>query len=146
MLTLKEMCLSLPYRDRLNLCAALQDSITQERKDGENACLNRGQILLGYVGDIIGEPIPAKSRKPRYVWARTMVAYQLTREGYSSIDAGWMVGKDHASVMYMKSKMEDVFAYPHIYKDIINIWKQFQDRIDHDIHKGTTQDLICLGD
>ena len=144
-ITLEQRCLEMPYRYRLNLCAALQESILQERMDGKKPVCSRGDILLEMMGEILGEPVDLKSRDARFVWARTMVTYQLLQEGFSTTEAGRMIGKDHSTAINMRRRMQDALDLPHAYKDIINIWKQFQNKIDNEIHRGTTQDLISLG-
>lgn len=148
MMTLSERCLGLPYNDRLALCETIKNSILQERDErrmGRNPNGNRGQILMGYMAEILGEPIPAKSRETGFVWARAMVAYQLIREGFTTIETGRMVGKNYSTIIHLKNKMQDALDYAYAYQDVINIWKHFQNRIDNEIHRGTTQDIICLG-
>lgn len=144
-ITLEQRCLEMPYRYRLNLCAALQESILQERMDGKKLVCNRGDILLEMMGEILGEPVDLKSRDARFVWARTMVTYQLLQEGFSTTEAGRMIGKDHSTVINMRMRMQDALDLPQAYKDIINIWKQFKEKIDHDILERTTKNLVSLG-
>lgn len=144
-ITLEQRCLEMPYRYRVNLCAALQESILQERMDGKKPVCSRGEILLEMMGEILGEPVDLKSRDARFVWARTMVTYQLLQEGFSTTEAGRMIGKDHSTAINMRRRMQDALDLPQAYKDIIDIWKQFQNKIDNEIHRGTTQDLISLG-
>ena len=144
-ITLEQRCLEMPYRYRVNLCAALQESILQERMDGKKPVCSRGEILLEMMGEILGEPVDLKSREARFVWARTMVTYQLLQEGFSTTEAGRMIGKDHSTAINMRRRMQDALDLPQAYKDIIDIWKQFQNKIDNEIHRGTTQDLISLG-
>lgn len=144
MMTLRERCLGLPYKDRINLCAALQESIKHERREGRNPNPSRGEILLGYMAEILGEPIPVKSRESRFVWARTMVAYQLTQEGFTTGEAGRMLGRDHSTIIHLRNKMQDALDYAYAYRDIVDIWKQFQNKLYHEIHRGTNQSLICL--
>ena len=144
-ITLEQRCLEMPYRYRVNLCAALQESILQERMDGKKPVCSRGEILLEMMGEILGEPVDLKSRDARFVWARTMVTYQLLQEGFSTTEAGRMIGKDHSTAINMRRRMQDALDLPQAYKYIIDIWKQFQNKIDNEIHRGTTQDLISLG-
>ena len=144
MTTLLDRCLELPYSERLNLCSAIQNSLLMERKEGVNTHQNRGQILMGMMEEIQGEPVPDKSRKPRWVWCRRMVAYQLLLEGYSLHETGRMIGKDHATVVQMRHRMQDAFCYPYAYRDILELWKNFQKKIDNDIQRETTQHIICL--
>lgn len=145
MTSIIDLCMELPYRDRLNLCQALKDSIIRERKEKRQVHMNRGAVLLGYMRSILGREIPVNSRLSEFVWARTMVAYQLTTEGYSSNEIARMIHKDHATILYMRNKMQDALHYPNAYKDIIDIWMQFQNKIQDDIHKGTDQNTISLG-
>ena len=123
---MRDQCLSLPYLDRLNLCEELINTILQERREKRPPHPNRCQILLEKMGQILGEPVQFKSRESKFVWARTMVAYQLTQEGFSLTETGRMIGKNHATIIHMRKKMEDALAYHYAYKDIVDIWKQFQ--------------------
>lgn len=96
---------------------------------------NRGYILLAHMGDILGEPVKLKSKERRFVLARTMVAYQLRSEGYTTLDAGRMMGKDHSTISYLTHKMKDALELDYAYKDIVYMWKQFQKLIQDDIHE-----------
>lgn len=144
-ITLEQRCLEMPYRYRLNLCAALQESILQERMDGKKPVCSRGDILLEMMGEILGEPVDLKSRDARFVWARTMVTYQLLQEGFSTTEAGRMIGKDHSTVINMRRRMQDALSLPQAYRDIVEIWNEFQKRIQDDIHKRTTENPVSLG-
>ena len=106
---------------------------------------NRGTILLEYMEEVMGEKILLKCREPKYVWARTMVAYQLLQEGFSTTDAGRMVGKDHSTILNMKKNMKNALEMSFAYKDIIEIWVQFKNKVDNEIHRRTTQDSLQVG-
>ena len=93
----------------------------------------RVHYLLEKMGEVIGEQVDLTSRESRFVWARTMVAYQLTEECYSLSDAGRALGKNHSTILWARRKMKDAFALPYAYSDIIQMWNQFQDKIHHDI-------------
>ena len=69
------------------------------------------------------------SRIPEHVWARTMVAYQMVKEGYTSTEIGHQMMKDHSSVTHMKNKMQDALDLPQAYRDILETWNEFQKRI-----------------
>lgn len=145
MTSLVDLCLELPYKERLNLCQAIKDSLLRERKEKRQIHMNRGAVLLEYMRNILGMEIPMTSRLSEFAWARTMVTYQLTKEGYSSNEIGRMIHKDHSTIIYMRNKMETALRYPNAYKDILDIWKQFQKQIQDDIHEGTDQNTISLG-
>jgi hypothetical protein len=144
MMTLQDRCLGLPYLERLNLCSALQESILQERMERRHPRPSRCGVLTALMEETIGETIPSKSRETRFVWARAMVVYQLRQEGFTLMEIGRMMGMHHSSVFHLEGKMKDALMYSFAYRDVIDIWKQFQNRIQDDIQRGTTQDLICV--
>ena len=118
--------LDLPVEDRVDLISILQTSLRRNRHTGGN----RAEDLLDIMGDVMGEDIPLRDRTAKYVWGRAMVVYQLTREGYSLQKIGEMMGDiTHASVIHLRNKVQDMLYYPVAYRDVINIWKQFQDKL-----------------
>ncbi len=145
MTELTERCLELPYKERVELCSEIRQSILREWEEQIREKPGRGVILLGYMGEILGEPIPVSSRESRFVWARTMVAFQLLKEGYTTTEVGRMIGRDHSSVTSMRHRMQDALDYSFAYKDIIHIWKQFQNKLQDEIHRGTTENPVGLG-
>ena len=138
------MCLQLPIEDRAELCNILQNSITRERKMGIPA--ERPAILKKMMAEVLGvDDIPVKSRRAELVWARSILAYQLVKEGMTASEAGRFLGKDHSTIIYMRRRVEDALMYPKQYTDVIYIWKKFQNKIeDETTDKGTSQDPVCL--
>ena len=138
-MSIEEMCLQLPIEDRTELCNILQDSITRERKE-------RPAFLKRMMAEVLGvDDIPVKSRRAEFVWARSILAYQLVKEGMNASEAGRFLGKDHATIIYMRRSVEDALMYPKQYSDVIYIWKQFQKKIeDETTDKGTSQYPVCL--
>ena len=138
-MSIEEMCLQLPIKDRTQLCNILQESIARERKE-------RPAFLKRMMAEVLGvDDIPAKSRRAEFVWARSILAYQLVKEGMTASDAGRFLGKDHATIIYMRRRVEDALMYPKQYTDVIYIWKQFLKKIeDETTDKGTSQDPVCL--
>ena len=138
-MSLEEMCLQLPIEDRTELCNILQESIARERKE-------RPAFLYKMMADVLGvDDIPVKSRRAEFVWARSILAYQLVKEGMTASEAGRFLGKDHSTIIYMRRRVEDALMYPKQYTDVIYIWKQFQKRIeDETTDKGTSQYPVCL--
>ena len=142
---MREQCLSLPYLDRLNLCEELRDTILLERMERRPMHPNRCQFLLEKMEQILGEPVKFDSRVTRFVWARTMVAFQMCKEGYTTVEIGRQMMKGHSAIIHLRNKMQDVFALPQMYGDVLEMWNKFQKQIDHDIHERTTENLISLG-
>ena len=138
-MSIEEMSLQLPMEERVELCNHLQESITRERKE-------RPAFLKRMIAEVLGvDDIPVKSRRAEFVWARSILAYQLVKEGMTASEAGRFLGKDHSTIIYMRRRVEDALMYPKQYTDVIYIWKQFQKRIeDETTDKGTSQYPVCL--
>lgn len=90
----------------------------------------RSEILLAEFADLIGvDYISCVRRNSIYVWARSMVAYQMMQEGYGIREIAGQMLKAPASVRHMREKMEDAFALPKAYGDILELWNKFQNKI-----------------
>lgn len=126
---LKRMCERLPLQDKVELRDFLSESILSSR-GGVTKTPLRCSILLGEMAQILGvTTISYVSRIPEQVWARTMVVYQMIKEGYSTSEIGHQMMKDHSSVTHMKNKMQDALDLPQAYKDVLQIWNKFQKQI-----------------
>lgn len=131
---LKRECEDLPLEDIVELRDWLSSIITSSNGGVVKTPL-RCSMLLGEMAEILGvDYISYVSRIPSHVWARTMVAYQMILEGYTTTEIGHQMEKDHSSVIHMRKKMQDALSLPWAYKDIIPIWNEFQKRIKDDIH------------
>ena len=128
------MCESLTIQDKMELRSWLSDDIASSKKRIGKSPL-RCSILLGEMADIMGvRNISYVSRNPMHVWARTMVSYQMNREGYLRKEIGHQMMKRHSAITHMIDKMRDALSLPEAYGDIIEIWNAFQKRIQDDIH------------
>lgn len=122
-------CLSLSLDEKKQLVARITASI-----QGKEDC-TRGVELLDIYSGVIGRKVNLFSRDSINVWAKTMVAYRMIQEGYSleSITRQ-LYRKDHSVIIHYRQKMEDALSLPDAYQDIMQIWNEFQKRIDNDIH------------
>ena len=150
MVTIKQYCLALPYWARVRLFQALKESIIDDAEAKDHRLpkilqANRGDFLLDRIGRVIGEPVDLHSRLARFVWARTMVGYQLTRDGMTSQQVADVIGKDRSTISYLNAKMQFVIDHPYAYEDIIDIWKRFQKQIEDGIQQGTDADPLQVG-
>lgn len=128
------MCESLTFQEKMELRNWLSDDIALSKHRIGKSPL-RCSMLMGQMEDIMGvRNISYVSRIPLQVWARTMVAYQMNREGYLREEIGHQMMKGHSSITHMINKMRDALSLPEAYKDIITIWNEFQKRIQDDIH------------
>lgn len=122
-------CLSLSLDEKKLLVAKLQDAI-----HGRENC-TRGTELLDIYSGVIGRKVNLFSRDSVNVWAKTMVAYRMIQEGYSLESVTrQLYRRDHSVIIHYRQKMEDALSLPDAYRDIIEIWNEFQKRIDDDIH------------
>ena len=136
---------NLSFKDKVELREFLSDMIDSSRRLSQSPL--RCSILLRTMAAALGweKPIPYEGREPHYVWARTMVAYQMSKEGYTTIEIGRQMMKNRTTIIHLLKKMLDVFAFPQMYEDVLKMWYKFQKQIEYDIHERTTENLISLG-
>ena len=136
---------NLSLKDKVELREYLSDMINSSRRLIQSPL--RCSILLGTMAAALGweHPIPYEDRESHYVWARTMVAYQMSKEGYPTIEIGRQMMKNRTTIIHLLNKMQDVFAHPKMYEDVLLMWYKFQKQIEYDIHERTTENPISLG-
>ena len=136
---------NLSLKDKVELREFLSDMINSSRRLSRSPL--RCSILLGTMAAALGweHPIPYEGRESHYVWARTMVAYQMSKEGYTTIEIGRQMMKNRTTIIHLLKKMQDVFAFPQMYEDVLKMWYKFQKQIEYDIHERTTENPISLG-
>ena len=136
---------NLSLKDKVELREYLSDMINSSRRLSQSPL--RCSILLGTMAAALGweKPIPYEGREAHFVWARTMVAYQMSKEGYTTIEIGRQMMKNRTTIIHLLNKMQDVFAFPQMYENELEMWYKFQKQIEHDIHERTTENLVSLG-
>ena len=70
------------------------------------------------------------SRHREDVAGRMCIAYQLIQDGYSTIEAGRQIGRDHATVLHYRKSMENCKAFPKAYRYECDLWEQFQSMLN----------------
>ena len=136
---------NLSLKDKVELREFLSDMIDSSRRLSQSPL--RCSILLKTMAAALGweHPIPYEGRESHYVWARTMVAYQMSKEGYTTIEIGRQMMKNRTTIIHLLKKMQDVFAFPQMYEDVLKMWYKFQKQIEYDIHERTTENPVSLG-
>ena len=136
---------NLSFKDKVELREYLSDIIISSRRLSQSPL--RCSILLGTMAAALGweHPIPYEGREAHFVWARTMVAYQMSKEGYHTVEIGRQMMKNRTTIIHLLNKMQDVFAFPQMYENELEMWYKFQKQIEHDIHERTTENPISLG-
>ena len=69
----------------------------------------------------------------------------MSKEGYPTIEIGRQMMKNRTTIIHLLNKMQDVFALPQMYADVLEMWYKFQKQIEYDIHERTTENPISLG-
>ena len=118
-----QQCLALPPEDKKRLIARLTADV--------NGCdYARAADLLDIYREVTGRKVNLFCRGQGDVGGKTMVAYQLLREGFTlSATAKMLCKKDTSSIICYRQKMENALAVPEAYRDIIEIWNNFKARI-----------------
>jgi chromosomal replication initiation ATPase DnaA len=122
MTELTRQCLALSYDNRVRLIKVLQGSL----RDNEIA-RKRFDTLLLIATEVMGNGILLKSRDRNFVIGRRMIAYQMRKEGYSSPLIGRLLGKNHTSVLYMESMMEDAIKFQ--FRPELTYWEEFKQKL-----------------
>lgn len=122
MIELTRQCLALSYDNRVRLIKVLQGSLS----DNEIA-RKRFDMLLLIATEVMGNGILLKSRDRNFVIGRRMIAYQMRQEGYSSPLIGRLLGKNHTSVLYMESMMEDAIKFQ--FRPELTYWEEFKRKL-----------------
>lgn len=85
-----------------------------------NACDKYREALFAVSGY---DPMTAK-RNRVYVCSRIMLAYKLLEDGYTETQVGTVIGKEHSTVHFYKTRMEDFLKFK-AYSAERSIWLNF---------------------
>lgn len=106
-------------------------------KDMETERVERFPELLRVLEQTMGEPMDFRSRESRYVWGRAFIAYTMRGEGFTNQWIADCMGKDHADVFFLCSKMKEALKHPNMYNDVIPLWDDFIKNLNNETLKGT---------
>ena len=122
--------------DLIKTCLALsldekKQLITRLTANVDGCDYGHAADLLDIYQEVTGRKVNLFSRDQEDVWGKAMVGYQLLQEGYTLQAVTRMLCKKDTSVIIRyRRKMEDAFAVPEAYRDIIGIWNEFKKRIE----------------
>lgn len=125
---IKRYILSLTLEERCEMLQMLQESIIRNVRKGRSD-EDHFLSLLSTMEGVVGEDILDGSRKDVKVIARSFLAYQLSRDGYTEYQIGRLLGMDHSSINYLKRKAKEIIDAPAFNRDAFQIWQQFQKHI-----------------
>ena len=92
--------------------------------------MSRLERYKGYIEAILGRSLN-DSRKREDVAGRMCIAYQLRADGYSTNEIGKLVGRDHATILYLCKQMEVCIKYPNSYRSESDMWEEFQSMLNN---------------
>ena len=78
--------------------------------------------LISFVTNIVMSPYNP-SRDPKAVIARELIAYRMHLDGVGCTRIGWLLRKNHATIIHYIYRMEDALAFPRAFKEINRYWK-----------------------
>lgn len=120
---LMKQCLALPFGDRVELIGVLSASVAVARAETP---AQRYAYLKEQMERVIGMPIPNRGKESVYSWARKMLGFQMSLDGYGDTAIGRLMGRDHSSVYFYRRSMKDALSLPDQYADIVETWNTFQ--------------------
>lgn len=93
--------------------------------------LQASSTILRYVSEmnvVIGCPIDVHSREQKFIDARMVLSYVLTKKGYSNRQIGEVLMKDHSTINHLKQTMR--FDVEHKFKtSAMLLLEQFENRL-----------------
>lgn len=99
----------LTLAEKETLLSALRSSIAEERASDRRS--QRVAEVIEAMEDASGNVFDYESRKLAGVWERTIVAHHLLQEGYTTVEVGRALHRDHSSVIVMRERMN--YALKH---------------------------------
>lgn len=97
----------------------------------------RGQELIDMVCDIIGIDSIPDNRESMSVLARSLVAYQMYLEGFTTTYIGKIINRDHSTITALKKRVINMFEMPNFYPQEMVVWKEFKTRIENETDTTT---------
>lgn len=116
---LRRRVLALPLEERIALVSLLTDSL-RVRERGEEL-----SHLLEKANELAGRDIRERNRTADLVRIRTIFVYVAVRAGFSTMAVGKALKRDHATICYLRDKMEAALSLPEAYGDYINQYEQY---------------------
>ena len=111
---------NLPLADKAALMGELRVAVGEPVKAEE-----RLRHLAEKINEVSGLDVREDSSRRDIVIARTLFMFVARREGFTQETVGNFVGRDHATVWMAEKRMEDIFAYPRLYKNEITLYNKY---------------------
>lgn len=124
---LKATIKSLPMVDKYRVLNFVKNLVTgQERADEVKAV---SEWYIGTMEGIIQERLD-ESRTTAQVYARVVLAAHLYERGFSVIEIGKVLDRDHSTITHYRRMYADAVRYPKSYGLLMKLDKVFLKRIE----------------
>lgn len=70
---------------------------------------------------VMAQPLDS-CRDRENVIARIIIAYRLRYAGYSTVQVGRMLKKNHSTITHYERKMEFALKYPNAFPKLVKLW------------------------
>lgn len=127
--------MDLPRSERNRVYKTLSDRLAWKRVSGPSAnCERTADFYKKAIKDVAGIDVTADdSRRDAAVWARNIIAYQMLRDGFSAKQIGAALGRNRATILGVRKKVENMFATEKAYLVESRMYKDFTKYIaEHD--------------
>ena len=123
--TLFQKAVVLPREERKKLALRLMDSMMDGYMDEED----RYSMLVSKAEVATGHELTAK-RNAENTLIRRFVATRLRKEGFQFVKIGYLMNRDHSSVMALVNGMQDILSLPNAYKEEISQYNLFNKLVE----------------
>lgn len=79
--------------------------------------------------EISGEDCTLRCRRPAVVWARNIVAWQMTEDCFTTVQIGRRLGIDHSTVCHCRDAVRAMLRDPRFYPQEMAVFRKFKKAI-----------------
>lgn len=121
---IENLVLAQPEEERIRLMLLLRSSLPCEPSvtvKARELARRRAESILVVVEGAAGMRMNPRSRhRPHHV-IRMVAAYCMGLEGIGEVVSGEVLGKDHATIHYLRKAMRSALEYPEMYSDVVDL-------------------------
>lgn len=120
---------ALPWQERLRLFRVIYDRVLLRNCDKYAGLDETFARYHKAMFDITGEDCTERTRRRPVVWARYIVAWQMTEDGFTTCQIGARLGIDHSTVSHCRDAVKEMLEYPRYYPEEMAVLRKFKQAI-----------------
>lgn len=120
---------ALPWQERLRLFRVIYDRVLLRNCDQYAGLEETFARYHKAMFDITGEDCTERTRRRTVVWARNIVAWQMTEDGFTTCQIGARLGIDHSTVSHCRNAVKEMLEYPRYYPEEMAVLRKFKNAI-----------------